>query len=63
MTGSWFAKVGGKVHGPFNDAKLRALAAAGAGPEEIAWKTGLPVDAVSMLLTMAVARQVPPPLA
>ena len=42
---------------------VRALAAAGAGPEEIAWKTGLPVDAVSMLLTMAVARQVPPPVA
>ena len=42
---------------------VQALAAAGAAPEEIAWKTGLPVDAVSMLLTMSVARQVPPPLA
>lgn len=42
---------------------VQALAAAGAAPEEIAWKTGLPVDAVSMLLTMSVARQVPPPVA
>lgn len=29
---------------------VRALAAAGAAPTEIAWKTGLPLDAVSMLL-------------
>lgn len=29
---------------------VQALAASGAAPTEIAWKTGLPVDAVSMLL-------------
>lgn len=29
---------------------VQALAAAGAAPAEIAWKTGLPLDAVSMLL-------------
>lgn len=29
---------------------VKALAAAGAAPTEIAWKTGLPLDAVSMLL-------------
>jgi hypothetical protein len=29
---------------------VEALAAAGAAPAEIAWKTGLPLDAVSMLL-------------
>ncbi|MFN8979567.1 MAG: hypothetical protein ACK5ZZ_13435 [Gemmatimonadaceae bacterium] len=31
---------------------VQALAAAGAEPTEIAWKTGLPVDAVSMLLEL-----------
>ena len=35
---------------------LGALAAAGAAPTEIAWKTGLPVDAVSMLLEISGAR-------
>lgn len=29
MAGSWFVNAGGKVHGPFNDAKLRTLAVAG----------------------------------
>jgi hypothetical protein len=29
---------------------VKALAAAGTAPTEIAWKTGLPLDAVSMLL-------------
>lgn len=29
MAGSWFVNTGGKVHGPFDGAKLRALAAAG----------------------------------
>jgi hypothetical protein len=29
---------------------VQALAAAGTAPTEIAWKTGLPLDAVSMLL-------------
>lgn len=29
---------------------VQALAASGAAPTEIAWKTGLPVDAVAMLL-------------
>ena len=32
---------------------VAALAAAGANPTEIAWKTGLPVDAVSMLLEIS----------
>lgn len=32
---------------------VQALAAAGAAPTEIAWKTGLPVDAVSMLLELS----------
>ncbi|MBL0941018.1 MAG: hypothetical protein IBJ03_19190 [Gemmatimonadaceae bacterium] len=31
---------------------VQALAAAGAEPTEIAWKTGLPVDAVAMLLEL-----------
>ena len=35
---------------------VAALAAAGAAPTEIAWKTGLPVDAVSMLLEISGAR-------
>lgn len=41
---------------------VRALAAAGAAPAEIAWRTGLPHDAVAMLLSLA-PRQVPPPAA
>ena len=32
---------------------VAALAAAGVNPTEIAWKTGLPVDAVSMLLEIS----------
>lgn len=32
---------------------VQALAAAGAAPTEIAWKTGLPVDAVAMLLEIS----------
>lgn len=32
---------------------VQALAAAGAQPAEIAWKTGLPVDAVAMLLEIS----------
>jgi hypothetical protein len=35
---------------------VAALAAAGAAPTEIAWKTGLPVDAVSMLLEISGSR-------
>ncbi|WP_309671638.1 hypothetical protein [Gemmatimonas sp.] len=35
---------------------VAALAAAGADPTEIAWKTGLPVDAVSMLLEISGSR-------
>jgi predicted lipid-binding transport protein (Tim44 family) len=35
---------------------VHAMAQAGAAPTEIAWKTGLPVDAVSMLLELAPAR-------
>lgn len=35
---------------------VQALAAAGAAPTEIAWKTGLPLDAVSMLLEIQGAR-------
>ena len=35
---------------------VAALAAAGAAPIEIAWKTGLPVDAVSMLLEISGSR-------
>lgn len=35
---------------------VAALAAAGANPTEIAWKTGLPVDAVSMLLEISGSR-------
>lgn len=46
------ATPGGK--GPIRAGKtpraVEALAAAGAAPAEIAWKTGLPLDAVSMLL-------------
>lgn len=39
---------------------VETLAAAGADPTDIAWQTGLPVDAISMVLTMARRRQVPP---
>ncbi|MBU6366883.1 MAG: hypothetical protein KJT01_11790 [Gemmatimonadetes bacterium] len=39
---------------------VETLAAAGAEPTDIAWQTGLPVDAISMVLTMARRRQVPP---
>jgi hypothetical protein len=35
---------------------VQALAAAGAAPTEIAWKTGLPLDAVSMLLEIGATR-------
>lgn len=35
---------------------VQALAAAGAAPTEIAWKTGLPLDAVSMLLEIGSPR-------
>lgn len=35
---------------------VQALAAAGAAPTEIAWKTGLPLDAVSMLIEIGVKR-------
>jgi hypothetical protein len=35
---------------------VQALAAAGAAPTEIAWKTGLPLDAVSMLLEIGAPR-------
>ena len=31
---------------------VQALAESGAAPTEIAWRTGLPVDAVSMLLSI-----------
>jgi hypothetical protein len=43
---------------------VEALAQQGAGPTEIAWRTGLPVDAVSLLLAMSTAsRQLRPPTA
>jgi hypothetical protein len=35
---------------------VAALAASGAAPTEIAWKTGLPVDAVAMLLEISGSR-------
>ncbi len=41
---------------------VHALAAAGAVPAEIAWKTGLPLDAVAMLLNLSGARQLQPPV-
>lgn len=41
---------------------VETLAASGAEPTDIAWQTGLSVDAVSMVLTMARRRQVPPPV-
>ena len=41
---------------------VQALAQQGAQPTEIAWRTGLPVDAVSLLLAMSTAsRQLQPP--
>ena len=43
---------------------VQALAQQGARPTEIAWRTGLPVDAVSLLLAMSTAsRQLQPPTA
>jgi hypothetical protein len=41
---------------------VETLAAAGAAPTDIAWQTGLPVDAVSMVLTIARGRQLQPPV-
>jgi hypothetical protein len=41
---------------------VETLAAAGAAPTAIAWQTGLPVDAVSMVLTIARGRQLQPPV-
>jgi len=41
---------------------VESLAAAGAAPTDIAWQTGLPVDAVSMVLTIARRRQLQPPV-
>lgn len=43
---------------------VHALAQQGARPTEIAWRTGLPVDAVALLLAMSTAsRQLQPPTA
>jgi len=43
---------------------VHALAAAGTAPAEISWRTGLPVDAVALLLAMSSAsRQLRPPTA
>ncbi len=43
---------------------VEALAASGTAPSEISWRTGLPVDAVAMLLALSTAqRQLQPPSA
>ena len=43
---------------------VQALAAAGTAPSEISWRTGLPLDAVALLLAMSTAsRQLQPPTA
>lgn len=42
---------------------VESLAAAGAAPTDIAWQTGLSVDAISMVLSIAQRRQVHPPVA
>ncbi len=43
---------------------VQALAAAGTAPTEISWRTGLPLDAVALLLAMSTAsRQLQPPTA
>lgn len=43
---------------------VQALADAGKAPTEIAWRTGLPVDAVALLLAISTAsRQLQPPTA
>ena len=43
---------------------VEALAASGTAPSEISWRTGLPLDAVALLLSLATAqRQLQPPSA
>ena len=43
---------------------VEALAATGASPQDIAWRTGLPIDAVQLLLAISTApRQLQPPTA
>ncbi len=43
---------------------VQALAASGTSPSEISWRTGLPVDAIALLLAIStVPRQLQPPTA
>ncbi len=43
---------------------VQALAASGTSPSEISWRTGLPVDAIALLLAIStVPRQLQPPAA
>ncbi len=54
--------LGGK--GERSQQAVQAMAAAGSAPTEISWRTGLPVDAVALLLAMSSAsRQLQPPTA
>ncbi|MBL0173480.1 MAG: hypothetical protein IPP90_22870 [Gemmatimonadaceae bacterium] len=56
------ARVGGKRHR--TPRAVEALAATGASTTDIAWRTGLPIDAVQLLLAISSApRQLQPPTA
>ena len=55
---------GGKLSGSRTPKAVQALADSGAEPSEIAWRTGLSLDAVAMLLSINPAsRQLRPPTA
>lgn len=58
------AKSGTKLNGSRTPKAVQALADSGAEPSEIAWRTGLSLDAVAMLLSIgASGRQLRPPTA
>lgn len=50
----------GRKRGP---EAIEALAASGASAPDIAWRTGLPLDAVQLLLSISTGRQLHPPTA
>jgi len=50
----------GRKRGP---EAIEAMAASGASAPDIAWRTGLPLDAVQLLLSISTGRQLHPPTA
>lgn len=63
-TSSNRSKAGTKLNGSRTPKTVQALADSGAEPSEIAWRTGLSLDAVAMLLSIGpTGRQLRPPTA